>query len=149
MGSETQTLINKEVKKKFPNYSFGELSYFLTPRDIISFAYLYKQLTFRAKFSRMKKGFCFDGRQVESFEAKEEAQKSQICVHSFKSREDFCISIPDRASSDLLFLIKSEAEMIVDEAVNLAVLAENTGAPMTSYDIFEMPVINIDCQRTY
>ena len=49
-GSETQTQINKEVKEKFPNYSFPPLDLPLGPDDLISFAYLFKQLTFATKF---------------------------------------------------------------------------------------------------
>ena len=51
MGSDTQNLINEEVKKKFPDYSFPPLDFDMDG-GIISFAYLYKQLTFATKFER-------------------------------------------------------------------------------------------------
>ena len=50
-GPATQNLINEEVKKKFPDYSFGPLNFDMDG-GIISFAYLYKKLTFATKFER-------------------------------------------------------------------------------------------------
>lgn len=50
MGPDTIASINKEVKEKFPKYSFPDLTYRLAETDIISFAYLFKQITFAKKF---------------------------------------------------------------------------------------------------
>ena len=45
-GQAIQKQINKEVKMKFPLYSFPDLDFSLQDKDVLSFAYLYKQLTF-------------------------------------------------------------------------------------------------------
>jgi hypothetical protein len=69
-GPKTQDLINKEVRNKFPNYSFPNLKYPLSPNDIIAFAYLYKKLNFKAKFERSPEpSFSFNGKTVASFYA--------------------------------------------------------------------------------
>ena len=150
-GPATQTLINKEVKQKFPNYSFPDLVYAMAPSDIISFAYLFKQLTFGAKFERRQdNSFLFNGNKVESFYAKEEGHKKQIKVSSYKDRDNFCISIPDKSTSDVIYLLKTAEGLTVDQVIAEVQKAEGQASKSISkVDIFEMPIITLDCVREF
>jgi hypothetical protein len=49
-GPSTQNTINREVKAKFPHYSYPDLNETLLDDSIIAFAYLYKRLTFKVQF---------------------------------------------------------------------------------------------------
>ena len=86
---------------------------------------------------------------MESFYAKEEGQKKQLSVHSYKDRDNFCISIPDKSSSDCIYLIKTESEPTVDDVIKEAMIVEGKGSPMKKPDLFEMPIIDLDCARSY
>ena len=121
----------------------------MTEQDIISFAYLFKQLSFSAKFERRKKGFKFNGKNVESFYAKEKEQKKQITVYRYNDQNNFLISIPDKSAKDSIFFLKTGKSMTVDEVINEVIKNEGKGAPMLKDDLFEMPVIELDCQRDY
>lgn len=58
---ETINLINKEVKEKFPKKELPEIKGPADPKDIISYAYLFKQISFEVKFERRKeKTFLFN-----------------------------------------------------------------------------------------
>ena len=121
----------------------------MTDHDIISYAYLFKQLTFEAKFERRKEGFNFNGKKVESFYAKEKEQKKQITVYHYSDRDNFFISISDKSSKDSVFFLKTNKEMTVDEVINEAIKKEGKGTSMPKEDKFEMPVIEFDCKRDY
>lgn len=83
-GQNTVDLINKEVTEKFPKRSLPKLDYHLKAMDIISYAYLFKQIDFPHKFERRtEKQFLFKGKKVTSFYAKNEDQKKQITVHNY------------------------------------------------------------------
>jgi hypothetical protein len=71
-------------------------------------------------------------------------------VHGYQNRDNFCISIPDKKSKDLIFFIKSSKALSVDQAIAEAIASEKKGGrSMPERDLFEMPVIDIDCQREY
>lgn len=56
---------------KFPKCTFPKLDYKLGETDIISFAYLFKQLKFNHQFIKRKEPtFLFNGKAVPSFYAK-------------------------------------------------------------------------------
>ena len=86
-----------------------DLKYKLDKSDIVSFAYLFKQLNFERKFTvRKSKNFLFNEKPAPSFYVDEEDQRKQIKVGYYKNSSDFCINIADRLTSDVLYLIKSE-----------------------------------------
>jgi len=86
-GAKTLEIINKELKDKFPKYSFPNLKLKLHSTDIISFAFLFKQINFDRKFSSRKNyNFLFNGKPVRSFYADEEHQKKQIIMCYYKDR---------------------------------------------------------------
>ena len=114
-------------------------------RSIISFAYLYKKLSFKTKFERRSSPeFAFNGKKVPSFWAQNEEQKQQIRVAFYHNQDDFCISIPDRETKDVIHLIKKKPVKTVDEAL-LIVKNINSFSQLTDTDQFEMPIIDLDC----
>lgn len=151
-GKATQTLINKEVKAKFPKCSFPDLDYDLYPEDIISYSYLFKQLNFAQKFTRRKvPTFVFNGQKVSSFYAENEGQKKQISVCYYKNRNNFLIHIGDKLTNDTLYILKNEKSLTVDEVLKKVAEQEKKGGlgPMKKKDLFEMPVVEVDCMRSY
>jgi hypothetical protein len=71
-------------------------------------------------------------------------------VHHYENGGNFCISIPDKKTKDTIFFIKSSKELTFDQAIAEAVKAEKKGGPlMPTRDTYEMPVIDIGCQRDY
>jgi hypothetical protein len=53
-------------------------------------------------------------------------------------------------TSDVLYLLKSEDELTVDEAIENVMAAEKKGsATIKEQDLFEMPVIELECSRSF
>jgi len=62
------------VKQKFPKKEIPPIKANLHPNDIISYAYLFKEIFFETKFNRRKdKSFLFKNIPTESFFADTEA----------------------------------------------------------------------------
>ena len=80
---------------------------------------------------------------------KKRNKKKQITVHKYNDQDNFFISIPDKSSKDSIFFLKTGKNMTVDEVINEVIKNEGKGAPMPKDDKFEMPVIELDCQRDY
>ena len=88
---------------------------------------------------------------MQSFYAKEKAQLEQVKVHKYKDKDNFLVEIADKKGDDSLFLIKSEKDLTVDEAVNRTVKAceNNKSAPLKKGDHFIMPMVNLDQERSF
>ena len=83
--------------------------------DLIAYAYLFKEFTFKQKFSsRNDFSFRFNGKPTPSFYAQTEAQKKQIKMHYYENSDNFLISIADRVTNDVLYLLERAHDLTVD-----------------------------------
>lgn len=112
------TKINAECRKKFPEKSFGDIKAELKPSDIISYAYLLKKLEFTVKFNKNEnESFLFEGKKVPSFHAKDKKQKKQVKWFSYKSQDEFVISVDAKNPNDQIFLIRKASITSIDDAI--------------------------------
>ena len=65
---------------KFPTNPFSKLNYIVQEHDIISYAYLYKNLIYPIKFKK-DSAFTFNGKTVDGFYASTNSQKQQVFVN--------------------------------------------------------------------
>ena len=140
------------MKEKFIRYSFPDLDYKLGEMDIISFSYLSKQLTFSRKFEKRRlPTFRFNGKQVQSFFAEGESQKKQVKAGYYRGRDDFLIRVGDKRSNDLMYLVKKEESLTVDQIVEEVQAAEKECKfkHIKKSDQFEMPLINLEHQENF
>lgn len=55
------------------------------------------------------------------------------------------VHIENKEKSDLMFLIKNEKHLTVDEAIKISIeSSDSQGEPLKKSDSFEMPVIHLD-----
>lgn len=147
-GQKTVDRINKESKKKFPKKSMPDLEMKLSPSDIISYAYFLKEVQYLTVFE--KKTVMFDGKKVEGFYAKNEAQRGNIGVLWYNNDDNFIISLRLKDKKDQLILAKGypmDSPDTVLKAINA--LVSNEPVEMRKSDIFEAPKLSMSMRRDY
>ncbi|MFN0200687.1 MAG: hypothetical protein ACKVTZ_04170 [Bacteroidia bacterium] len=146
-GQETVTAIHQEMKKKFPNRSFADLTLNLAPKEIISYAYFLKELTYTTFFE--KKAVQFQGKIVAGFCAKSEMQKAGIEIIKYESDDKFIIRIRLKSPNDQLFLAKG-FEMNNPQSALKEINQPINTPPYLKYDEeFEAPNLHLTFQRAY
>ena len=118
-GKKTLDLINQEVKNKFPEKTTPPLDLPMQDQSIISYAYLLKKLSFITMFERLPdKNFTFNkDHKVHAFYAEKADQRKQIQYCEWKDRDNFTIAIKSKNPKDLLFCVKSENHLTVEEVL--------------------------------
>lgn len=145
-GPQTLELINKESRKKFPKKSFEELKLNLAETDIISYAYLLKELEYQVAFE--KKPVLFEGKPVEGFFAEEQAQKQNVLVRLYENEDKFILSLKLKEKGDQLFLAKG-FDMKKPDSVLKALAANGPVSGMKKGELFEAPRLDLSHSRVY
>lgn len=153
-GPETQDIINRESRKKFPDKSFTDLDYDLVDTDIISYAYFLKQVEYQNVFR--KQDMSFMRSMVQGFEADEESYQN-ICILEYRDQDHFLIGIKLKDPKDQIFLAKGYPMERPDEVVKILrekASAQNSneytlGTPMRDSDIFQAPFLSLSHERDY
>ena len=91
-GPQTQTQINVECKKKFPNKTFSDLKYNLNATDIISYAYFVKEVQYLTPFET-KPSFHFMGKPVRGFKASSNDHRKNVELLEYSSDDDFMVRL--------------------------------------------------------
>ncbi len=153
-GPQTQDIINRESKKKFPDKSFEDLNYDLGETDIISYAYFLKQVEYQKVFR--KQDMSFMRSMVQGFEADEQSYQN-IYILEYRDQDNFLIGIKLKDSKDQIFLAKG-FDMDYPEQV-VKVLREKApaqksdqftlGSPMQHSDVFQAPFLSLSHERDY
>ncbi len=147
-GQETVNTINKESKEKFPSKSFADLSFGLSPTDIISYAYFLKEVEYKTVFE--KKDVSFDEQKVKGFYAKDKDQRNNVKIIKYENDDKFIVSLQLKDESDQLILAKgynmNDPQIIVKE-----INQNNQGrlATIGDSDHFEAPKLHLDHHRDY
>ena len=153
-GPQTQDIINRESRKKFPDKSFEDLNYDLTETDIISYAYFLKQVEYLNIFR--KQDISFMRSMVQGFEADEESYQN-IYILEYRDQDNFLVGIKLKDSKDQIFLAKGFAMDSPESVVKLlrekAPAQESDkyslGTPMRDSDIFQAPFLSLSHERDY
>jgi hypothetical protein len=148
-GQEVVDLINQECREKFPEKTFPDLDLFLFPKEIISYAYLLKDVEYLAEFK--EKDVKFEDIDVKGFHARSSEEKDNIRIIKYWNNNKFIISLRLKDEEDELFLAKgfdmTSPQDIADEINEYN--SQDDVVLIGSEDIFEMPKIELDYQRTY
>lgn len=153
-GQETVTAINSECRQKFPKKSIPDLKIQLAPKDIISYAYFLKEITYQKVFS--PQNIRFDDRLVQGFRVAGDSYQN-IYILDYQNVDKFLIGIKLQDESDQIFLAKGYDMDRPDEVVKA--LREKTktngkkdltlGEPMNSKDVFHAPMLHLEQNRSY
>ncbi len=145
-GQKTVDIINKESRKKFPKKSFDDLKIKLSPADIISYAYFFKEVEYEVPLS--KESVNFLGENVKGFYADNYEQKRAIKVISYENDDKFIISIKLKTSEDELLFAKGYDMRKPQKVLNY--IANNRAkGHLQENDEFEAPFIHLDYHRNY
>lgn len=153
-GPQTQDIINKESRKKFPDKSFADLNYKLGENDIISYAYFLKQVEYMARFKKQQTRFLKE--MVQGFAADEESY-SNIYILDYQDEDNYLIGIMLKDSKDQIFLAKGYpmdhpeqvVKMLREKAPAQTSDQYKLGTDMNSRDIFLAPFLSLSHERDY
>jgi hypothetical protein len=148
LGSETVSIINHEVKAKFPDKSFGDLNLFLGPHSFISYAYFVKEIEYLVTFDKAEVNFL--GTPVRGFSANNIAQRRNIQVLSYQNDDRFILRLKLKTQRDELYLIKGYKDL---NAQGIAQLISQTALnqPMVlgNQDQFAAPALKLKIENNH
>jgi len=148
-GQETIDLINQESRKKFPTKSFPDLVSKLGPTEIISYAYLLKEVEYLVQFKETN--VKFKNTDVKGFYAQSSEDRKNVKIIRYWNDNKFIISLQLKDKEDKLFLVKgfdmTSPQDIVDKINKYN--NESNAVVIGNDDIFKMPKISLDHNRSY
>jgi len=148
-GQEIVDLINQESREKFPNKSFPNLMIHLSPNEIISYAYFSKEVEYLTQFK--EETVKFKNTNVKGFYAHCPEAKKNVEIIKYWNDNKFIISLQLKDEEDKLFLAKgfnmTSPQYIVDKINKYN--NENNTEIIGENDIFKMPKIGLDHNRSY
>src|ERR1035437_9607192 len=150
LGPKTIAIINKEVKKKFPQKSFNNLNIMLQDTDIISYAYFKKDVAYLSAFSKPAY-VMFKGKKVKGFSSNGSwEQQENIEILKYESNDKFISKIKLKDEQDQLLFAKGY-DMTNPDAVIKDITDNNSDSLSTidTEDQFEAPQLHLECLRIY
>ena len=116
LGQKTVDAINRETKIKFPGKSFKDLPGKFSDRDMIAYAYYFKQVTYPTPFT--KDDMLFNGENVINFYAKSKKERENVRIFFYENKGKFIIGLTLKEEADELILAKGYNMRYPEEAVN-------------------------------
>lgn len=147
-GQKTVNIINSEIKRKFPDASFGDLNMSIGSKDVIACAFFLKAVQYALEFN--KGNVFFNKKQVAGFKAINGDQKKMIEIIKYDNNDQFVIKLKLKDNSDELILGKGY-DMSNPRPLLLEIIKHNKSDLPTlgHYDRFEAPKLHLDHQRVY
>lgn len=158
----TYEKIQKELNAKFNGQASPNLLPILgnTPRDgFITYAYLFKELPFRWKFSRFHDDFEFQEKEVDSFGVRhyssgsrnDARMASQVAVLDYIDNDDFIVELKTRSNEDRLLLAKVAPRATLAETIATVKERVASAEPASMQDGSDLliPVLNFDILQQY
>ncbi len=147
-GQKTIDEINHELKAAFPKKNFSDLKIGLKENDIISFAYLLKEVSYPAKFT--KNEFSFKEEKVKGFYARGNKERENINIIYYENDDRFIVSLQLNEKEDELFLAKgfdmNNPEMVIN---TIHQHNKNAAIKLNERDKFEAPRLSFENHRDY
>lgn len=158
----TYEKIQKELNAKFNGQASPNLLPLLegAPRDgFITYAYLFKELPFRWKFSRFQDDFEFQETEVDSFGIRhyssgsrsDARMASQVAVLDYINNDDFIVELATRSKEDRLLLAKVAPRATLSETIATVkdrVASAETASMQDGSDLL-IPVLDFDILQQY
>jgi len=152
-GQQTVDTINLECRAKFPQKIIPDLIYQLGDRDILSYAYLLKEVQYAVKFKQQE--LRFDDEWVKGFAADAESYQN-VMVLRYEGEDRFIVSIKLQDASDQIILAKGypmdrpdSLLTLLPELVPTGKSWEEAGKLMNRKDVFQAPMLSLSCERSY
>jgi len=112
-GQSTVDTVNKESREKFPNKTFEDLDLKLTDKDFLSYAYLYKKMSFAKKFTTCENKF--KNTVVNGFCG---GYEENMNVVKYFNKNKFIVRLKDSKNNDEIYLMKGYDSKNPDLAVS-------------------------------
>jgi hypothetical protein len=161
VGKDVFRTIRRELARKFGPVATPRLipPKSLTPRpqDIVSYAYLFKDLRFPKPFERLAQPVSLAGTDVLCFGI-EAPYKSghadllpQVLIFDYEDEDNFVIELKTRGEGDRLLLAKIPPQPTLQATVAHVVdrTSRATHEEATAGDILKVPKLNFDVTRRY
>lgn len=153
-GQKTVSAINSECRAKFPRKSIPDLKIELGEKDIISYAYFLKEITYQKVFS--KQNISFMDEPVQGFRVSGESYQN-IYILDYQNEDKFLIGIKLEDAADQIFLGKGYPMDKPDDVVKdlrakapaQKLLDNSLGETMNSKDLFHAPMLHLSHERAY
>lgn len=155
-------IIRSELDRKFEGKASPRLldlipdSGIQRPQDIVTYAYLLKNLQFPVPFEAIEEPLHFKGAKVACFGVNELKLATpdvldQVLILDYKHQYDFVIELKTKSSGDRLILAKIPPENTVEETISTVNTRIDQATPvcMQMYDVLKVPKVNFDIRRDY
>ncbi len=126
------------------------------PQDLVTYAYLFKNLEFSVPFERIQEPIDFETARVpcfgmgEKFKDQHLGMLDQLLILDYRSDDDFIVELRTKGKQDKLILAKVPPQETLAEMVKM-VRKRAGGAPERPSigDILKIPKLNFDITRRY
>ncbi|QRN40684.1 MAG: hypothetical protein GKC53_00660 [Neisseriaceae bacterium] len=146
-GQKTINLINREVKQKFPQKSLPDLKINLGDKDIISYAYLLKEVQYKTPFSVSTLNF--NGQTVQAFSATNTKMRNNIQILQYDNDDRFVLELKLKDVKDKLFLVKGYENTSAKEIIQLIDNNIGSSEKLNSRDEFKAPKLVLDVSHQH
>jgi hypothetical protein len=129
----------------------------MRPQDIVTYAYLFKNMEFAKPFERLDKPLGFANSKVSCFGVGEIYKGGhvdmcdQVLIHDYNDSEDFVIELLTKSPVDQVILAKINHGQTMEATIAHVlerISGENT-LKMRAGDILKIPKFNFDIHRKY
>lgn len=160
MAGKGQTAISNiklALKTKFKGASSPRyLPSTIMEDEWIIYSYLFQNLPFKTKFTRMKRPFTFAGKKVESFGIDdympdEKQMAKQVSVYDYRGADDFIVELkPSNDEHSIILAHIPPMENLADMVYSVKKRINNSEPTMMKgLATLQIPVINFDLLKTY
>jgi hypothetical protein len=145
--------INKALNEKFQDNA-PTVKEEMSPRDILAYAFLYKNLEFQEEFEKLDMDF--NGEKVQAFGINQNRQDTfkmaeQVKVLDYKNTEDFIIELVPKSQDDEIILAKISPEedllKTIEKVQNRINSSESTF--LRPEEIIKIPKFDFDIKHDY
>ncbi|MDP4183172.1 MAG: dockerin type I domain-containing protein [Bacillota bacterium] len=158
-GQSTIDKINSELKEKFGG-SAPQVNLQIDPLDIISYAYLSKNLSFQKAFESFSEPVHFASSSVSdnvkafginSYSKKVNDLSKQVDIYDYKSKNDFIVKLKPQGDLDEIILakVKPEESMFATYTSVMSRITNTRPSGFDPRDVLKVPVIDFNIGHHY
>lgn len=145
--------INSELKRKFGNEAPKLKDELRGEDDIISYAFLYKNLQFEKEFENLEETLLFNGEGVKAFGIRKHSEKTkdmanQVEILDYRGKDDFVIKLNSKSNDDII-LAKTAPSKNLLETISAIDKRENTSKTPTMRDGEHLIIPKFDFDITH
>lgn len=154
--------IQRELEKKFggaasPHFLPRPANAFM-PNDIVSYAYLFKNLEFANPFEKLDQPLVFRDVEIPSFGINEEYKagqdklREQVSILYYENRDHFAVELKTKSQGDRLILVKMDPAKTLEKTIAAFNDQVKTAKPISAEFVglmLKVPKLNFDITRIF